>query len=154
MRGCPSGALGKTRELGLVGDDQFEGVCLVEHVLGELRGQLRELDFHRLERCFVSGLELGAMSTKVIEGLVEETAAGGLETTSLVGLRKGLHGLVEAVVHGELRPECARFGHDGVVRVPQRIGRGDAFEMTDGSHRQLERFGRALQSAEGVVVRS
>ena len=149
--GAGDGGGGQTGEIGLIGEDEFEGVGGIEDVLGEFGGDLGEFDVDGFEALLAGGIEIGAMAAEAGDGLVEEAAALAGERGGFGGGGEGFEVEPEAGFERDAGIEGADIGLRGVEGGAEFGIGGDAFEVADHAHGPIERFGESVEGVEGIV---
>ncbi len=155
LRALPCRRYGAFRQPGearLIVQDQLVGVRRVENVLGELGGQLRQLDVHLLKLLLSVRVQVRTVPPEIGHCFLEEPSPRARERFRFVGLREGLDLLPQSLVQSDARVELGDSRLDSVVCLPQlRVG-GHPLQVPDHVHGVIERLRALIQSIHGVLI--
>ncbi len=145
------GGSGQPGQIRLIGENAFEGVGGIEHVLAEFGGDGGELDVDLLELLLADRVEVGAGPAEPFDGLDQVAAAFSGKGGAFGSLRISLDRLPEPGMEGDSGTERADLRLDGVPRGAQlRVG-GHGFEMANHAHGEIERLGERVERPQSVV---
>ncbi len=117
-------------KLGRVGDAARPGIHRVEHVLLELRAELRELLHHFLEALLPLGRQAHAREPEVLERALQHPALRAVERARFVG-RDGAVRAVQRLALREVGPVVSEQRQAGVVAGAQLVGIQHAVQVAD-----------------------
>jgi hypothetical protein len=139
-------------ELGLVGQEQLEGVRRVERVVREAGVQLRELHADLLHALLRVGRQVGAGAAELAQRLLQVAPSHAAQRPGLVGLREFAHRAPEPVVQWQLRVESRELGQDGVVRLAQlrRVHHRD--QVRDRADHAVKPVDQVVQPLDGARI--
>ncbi len=152
LTACGARALGTTRELLLIGGDQFERVGGIENVFGIFGGDLRQLDVDFGETLLTGFVEIRTMATERIERFGEETETRAGECLRLIRLSEAFELLPQAVIQGDARIELAGFAFHGVPGGAE-FGTGiHRLEVAHYAEGIIQHLGGAFEGQHSVLV--
>ena len=139
-------------QLPLIGDHQFEGVGRVQNILGEFSGELGQLDIDLLESLLSGGIEVGAMTPKILQRFDQEPLPLARQPSRVWSPSVRLQSGPEARVQGDSRIKRARFRLNGIQCRPQIGIGGNRFQVPHDAHRIVQRLGQFVQHFEGIFI--
>jgi hypothetical protein len=154
LRAFPRAGDGRGRQpgqVGLVGEDEFEGVGRVQDVLRELGGDPRQLDVDLLQPFLAGGFQIGAVTAEGVDGLVQEAPPGARESRGRRAGGVGLDVIPQAGVQRNAGVEGADLGLRGVEGGAQFGVSGDAFQVAHHTHGPIQRLGHRVQGKQRAV---
>jgi hypothetical protein len=135
-----------------IGKHQFEGVGGIEHVLPEPGGDLRQFDVDLFQPFLSRGVQIGPMTAKGVDGLMEEAPAFACRRLALRGGREGLDALPQPVVQRNPRVEGAHLRLYRIESRPQLGVGGYRLQVLHHSHGVVQRLRQPVECIHTVPV--